>query len=163
MRRAWVVAGALIMMSGTAWGQAGDADYKAAMDRLAAKQRERNAAAASQPATPAAPSTQPVATAVEPEEVLTLMAGDPVAAVKRLSPAFRAGATDPLLCHALAVSYIRAGQLQPARAPMDRAYEKTKDPSRSLILNRAMLDVGQRSFAARAMKDLKTYLLGSTG
>jgi len=95
-----------------------------------------------------------------PERIDALMAGDAKDAVAAMAPAFRADKSDAYMDEALAVAYMRLGQFQPARAPMDAAYAATKKPSRALVLNRAMLDTALRTTAPRAVKDLSAYLAG---
>ncbi|MBC8106099.1 MAG: hypothetical protein H7Z14_05880 [Anaerolineae bacterium] len=59
--------------------------------------------------------------------------------------------------HCLAVAYMRAGDLQKARDPLDRAASYTKT-SRAITLNHAKLDIASQNFVVRAIRDLDKQL-----
>jgi hypothetical protein len=95
----------------------------------------RSLVAAAQPPAPVAPPSPP----------------PPVAPTSRPSPE---------QLHAQAYEFMLAGQSQRAQAPLEQAYKARplRQQPRSLILNRAILDIAQRVNIMRPVKDLREYL-----
>jgi hypothetical protein len=93
--------------------------------------------AAAQPPAPVAPPSPPPP--------------PPVAPTSRPSPE---------QLHAQAYEFMLAGQSQRAQAPLEQAYKARplRQQPRSLILNRAILDIAQRINIMRPVKDLREYL-----
>ena len=68
----------------------------------------------------------------------------------------------PEQLHAQAYEFLLAGQLQRAQAPLEHAYKARPlaGQPRSLILNRAILDIAQKVNVMRPVKDLREHLAG---
>ena len=64
----------------------------------------------------------------------------------------------PAELQAEAVGLMKAGQVAKAAPLLEQAYKATSQPTRALVLNRAITDVTLRVTAMRAAKDVQAYL-----
>lgn len=118
---------------------------------------------------PAPPTSQPFPSAQFMTGYSALLAGQPDDALKIFQDIARSQPKMPLnpkllsddqvnLLHCTAVAYMRMGDNQKAREPMDRAFD-AKRGNRSIEINRATLDVMYKANAVRAAGLLARILL----
>jgi tetratricopeptide (TPR) repeat protein len=109
-----------------------------------------------------APSSQPVASL--DDALAKIEAGENAQAAKLFQsflsqwPKSAKVQTDEqaVALHGLALAYIRMGEFQKAREPIDRAFAYRKG-NRALTLNRIKLDLRQRGFVVRAVKEIDKF------
>ena len=92
-----------------------------------------------------------------PAFILSILTATTLAA-----PATKPSAAD---LHAQAYQLMLDGDFAKAKPLLEQAYQLTplKERNRALVLNRAILDMTQRTFVMRAIRDLTTYLTKNRG
>src|SRR5688572_1795217 len=117
------------------------------------------AASASAQAVPPLPPTQPVP---QPGSIQPVPARSPQPTSRpALSPATK---PSPEQLHAQAYDFMRQDKFDKATPLLNRAYKETppQQKTRALVLNRALLDLVQKTNPMRAIKDVYDYMAANS-